>query len=146
MTVLPPSFQPPHDFVKLIEAIERCEIGVMVVRDVDRLTRNQSDRSRLEKAAVEHRVLLSAYAGGNLWTCPRGRARITGMETLRAKRSAVKSVRSRASSASASRMVPFGDATLRARPVRPSRRPCTRVTCRRARGAGRDDPRDDHSG
>jgi hypothetical protein len=29
--------------------------------------------------------------------------------------------------------------------VRPSRRPCTRVTCRRARGSGRDGPRDDHS-
>lgn len=28
---------------------------------------------------------------------------------------------------------------------RPSRRLCTRVTCRRARGSGRDGPRDDHS-
>ena len=36
---------------------------------MDRLTRNQSDWRRFEKAAVEHRVLLSAYAGGT-WTCP----------------------------------------------------------------------------
>jgi len=39
---------------------------VVVVCDVDRLTRNQSDWSRFEKAAVEQRVLLSARAGGDL--------------------------------------------------------------------------------
>jgi len=84
------------DFVRLIEAIERDEIDVVIVRDVDRLTRNLPDWSRFEKAAVEHRVLLSAYSGGNLdLSTPEG-AYYGGMETLRAKReSAVKSVRVR---------------------------------------------------
>ena len=45
------------DFVRLIEAIERDEIDVVIIRDVDRLTRNLPDWSRFEKAAVEHRVL-----------------------------------------------------------------------------------------
>ena len=45
------------DFVKLIEAIERDEIDVVIIRDVDRLTRNLPDWSRFEKAAVEHRVI-----------------------------------------------------------------------------------------
>jgi site-specific DNA recombinase len=84
------------DFVSLIESIERDEIDVVIVRDVDRLTRNLPDWSRFEKAAVEHRVLLSAYAGGDLdLSTPEG-AYYGGMETLRAKReSAVKSVRVR---------------------------------------------------
>ncbi len=54
------------DFVRLIEAIERDEIDVVIIRDVDRLTRNLPDWSRFEKAAVKHRVLLSAYSGGDL--------------------------------------------------------------------------------
>jgi site-specific DNA recombinase len=54
------------DFVNLIEAIERDEIDVVIIRDVDRLTRNLPDWSRFEKAAIEHRVILSAYAGGDL--------------------------------------------------------------------------------
>ena len=84
------------DFVNLIEAIERDEIDVVIVRDVDRLTRNLPDWSRFEKAAIEHRVILSAYAGGDLdLSTPEG-AYYGGMETLRAKReSAVKSVRVR---------------------------------------------------
>lgn len=41
------------DFVNLIEAIERDEIDVVIIRDVDRLTRNLPDWSRFEKAAVE---------------------------------------------------------------------------------------------
>ena len=84
------------DFVNLIEAIERDEIDVVIIRDVDRLTRNLPDWSRFEKAAVEHRVILSAYAGGDLdLSTPEG-AYYGGMETLRAKReSAVKSVRVR---------------------------------------------------
>ncbi len=84
------------DFVNLIEAIERDEIDVVIVRDVDRLTRNLPDWSRFEKAAIEHRVMLSAYAGGDLdLSTPEG-SYYGGMETLRAKReSAVKSVRSR---------------------------------------------------
>ncbi len=84
------------DFVNLIDAIERDEIDVVIIRDVDRLTRNLPDWSRFEKAAIEHRVLLSAYAGGDLdLSTPEG-AYYGGMETLRAKReSAVKSVRVR---------------------------------------------------
>lgn len=84
------------DFVNLIEAIERDEIDVVIIRDVDRLTRNLTDWNRFEKAAVEHRVILSAYTGGDLdLSTPEG-AYYGGMETLRAKReSAVKSVRTR---------------------------------------------------
>jgi site-specific DNA recombinase len=84
------------DFVNLIEMIERDEIDVVIIRDVDRLTRNLPDWSRFEKAAIEHRVLLSAYAGGDLdLSTPEG-AYYGGMETLRAKReSAVRSVRVR---------------------------------------------------
>jgi hypothetical protein len=54
------------DFVNLIEAIDGDEIDVVIIRDVDRLTRNLPDWSRFEKAAVEHRVVLSAYTGGDL--------------------------------------------------------------------------------
>ena len=84
------------DFVNLVEAIERDEVDVVIIRDVDRLTRNLPDWSRFEKAAIEHRVILSAYAGGDLdLSTPEG-AYYGGMETLRAKReSAVKSVRVR---------------------------------------------------
>ena len=84
------------DFVNLIGAIERDEIDVVIIRDVDRLTRNLPDWSRFEKAAIEHRVILSAYAGGDLdLSTPEG-AYYGGMETLRAKReSAVRSVRVR---------------------------------------------------
>ena len=83
------------DFVNLIEAIERDEIDVVIIRDVDRLTRNLPDWSRFEKAAIEHKVILSAYAGGDLdLSTPEG-AYYGGMETLRAKReSAVRSVAS----------------------------------------------------
>ena len=61
---------------------------------MDRLTRNLPDWKRFEKAAIEHRVILSAYTGGDLdLSTPEG-AYYGGMETLRAKReSAVKSVR-----------------------------------------------------
>src|SRR6201986_659280 len=50
------------EFITLIESIERDEIDVVIIRDVDRLTRNLSDWNRFEKAAVEHHVILSAYA------------------------------------------------------------------------------------
>jgi DNA invertase Pin-like site-specific DNA recombinase len=85
-----------NDFVNLIEMIERDEIDVVIVRDVDRLTRNLPDWSRFEKAAIEHKVILSAYAGGDLdLSTPEG-AYYGGMETLRAKReSAVRSARVR---------------------------------------------------
>lgn len=84
------------DFVKLIEMIERDAVDVVVIRDVDRLTRNLPDWTRFEKAAIAHRVTLSMYSGGDLdLSTPEG-AYYGGMETLRAKReSAVKSVRIR---------------------------------------------------
>ena len=84
------------DFVRLIGAIERGELDVVIVRDVDRLTRNLTDWNRFEKACVRHGVLLSPYTGGDLdLSTPEG-AYYGGMETLRAKReSAVKSVRVR---------------------------------------------------
>ena len=34
------------DFVRLIDAIERDEIDVVIIRDIDRLTRNLSDWNR----------------------------------------------------------------------------------------------------
>jgi DNA invertase Pin-like site-specific DNA recombinase len=84
------------DFVRLIYAIEHGEIDVVVVRDVDRLTRNLTDWNRFEKACVTHGVLLSPYTGGDLdLSSPEG-AYYGGMETLRARReSAVKSARVR---------------------------------------------------
>jgi DNA invertase Pin-like site-specific DNA recombinase len=84
------------DFINLIRAIERDEVDVVIVRDIDRLTRNLADWDRFEKAAIEHHVILSAYAGGDLdLSTPEG-AYYGGMETLRAKReSAVRSVRVR---------------------------------------------------
>jgi hypothetical protein len=39
---------------------------VVIVRDVDRLTRNLTDWNRFEKACVCHGVLLSPYTGGDL--------------------------------------------------------------------------------
>jgi hypothetical protein len=105
------------DFVNLIEAIERDEIDVVIIRDVDRLTRNLPDWSRFEKAAVEHRVLLSAYSGGDLdLSTPEG-AYYGGMGCH--------------GSCSSRPSVP---PSLYARYVQT-----------RARGAGRDGPRDDHS-
>src|SRR6202050_4343051 len=69
------------DFINLIEAIERDEIDVVIIRDVDRLTRHMPDWRRFEKAAVEHRVILSAYAGGDLdLSTPEG-SYYGGMET-----------------------------------------------------------------
>ncbi len=84
------------DFVRLIGAIEAGELDVVIVRDVDRLTRNLTDWNRFEKACVRHGVLLSPYTGGDLdLSTPEG-AYYGGMETLRAKReSAVKSARVR---------------------------------------------------
>ena len=83
-------------FVRLVGAIEAGELDVVIVRDVDRLTRNLTDWNRFEKACVRHGVLLSPYTGGDLdLSTPEG-AYYGGMETLRAKReSAVKSARVR---------------------------------------------------
>lgn len=85
-----------EDFVKLVAAIERGEIDVVIVREVDRLTRNLTDWNRFEKACVARGVLLSAYTGGDLDLSTPDGAYYGGMETLRAKRdSAVKSARVR---------------------------------------------------
>jgi site-specific DNA recombinase len=83
-------------FGALIEAIERGQIDVVIVRDIDRLTRNLTDWNQFEKACVRHGVLLSPYTGADLdLSTPEG-AYYGGMETLRAKReSAVKSARVR---------------------------------------------------
>ena len=69
---------------------------MVIVRDIDRLTRNLTDWHAFEKACVRHGVRLSAYTGGDLdLSTPEG-AYYGGMETLRAKReSAVKSFRVR---------------------------------------------------
>jgi DNA invertase Pin-like site-specific DNA recombinase len=69
---------------------------VVVVRDIDRLTRNLADWNAFEKACVRHGARLSAYTGGDLdLSTPEG-AYYGGMETLRARReSAVKSARVR---------------------------------------------------
>jgi site-specific DNA recombinase len=105
------------DFVRLIEAIERDEIDVVIIRDVDRLTRNLPDWSRFEKAAVEHRVLLSAYSGGDLdLSTPEG-AYYGGMETLRAKR---ESARAGTSSGGGPRW--FGYTRIYANPEETSKR------------------------
>jgi site-specific DNA recombinase len=84
------------NFVRLVGAIEAGELDVVIVRDVDRLTRNLTDWNRFEKACVRHGVLLSPYTGGDLdLSTPEG-AYYGVMETLRAKReSALKSVRVR---------------------------------------------------
>jgi site-specific DNA recombinase len=83
-------------FASLIAAIEAGQVDVVIVRDIDRLTRNLTDWNAFEKACVRHGVTLSPYTGGDLdLSTPEG-AYYGGMETLRAKReSAVKSVRVR---------------------------------------------------
>src|SRR5260370_3667429 len=83
-------------FGELIAAIEAGQVDVVIVRDIDRRTRNLTDWNAFEKACVRHGVRLSAYTGGDLdLSTPEG-AYYGGMETLRAKReSAVKSARVR---------------------------------------------------
>ncbi|GGS94711.1 site-specific recombinase DNA invertase Pin [Planobispora rosea] len=83
-------------FMQLIAAIERGELDVVIVRDIDRLTRNLDDWNQFERACVRNGVILSAYTGGDLdLSTPEG-AYYGGMETLRARReSAVKSARVR---------------------------------------------------
>src|ERR1017187_10055606 len=73
-------------FGELIAAIEGDAVDVVIVRDIDRLTRNLTDWNAFEKACVRHGVRLSAYTGGDLdLSTPQG-AYYGGMETLRAKR------------------------------------------------------------
>jgi DNA invertase Pin-like site-specific DNA recombinase len=70
--------------------------AVIIVRDIDWLTRNLTDWNALEKACVRHGVRLSAYTGGDLDLSTAEGACYGGMETLRARReSAVKSARVR---------------------------------------------------
>ena len=69
---------------------------MVIVRDIDRLTRNLTDWNAFEKACVRHGVRLSAYTGGDLDLSTAEGAYYGGMETLRARReSAVKSARVR---------------------------------------------------
>jgi Resolvase, N terminal domain len=71
-------------FAELIAAIEAGQVDVVVVRDIDRLTRNLVDWNAFEKACVRHGAQLSAYTGGDLdLSTPEG-AYYGGMETLRA--------------------------------------------------------------
>jgi DNA invertase Pin-like site-specific DNA recombinase len=81
-------------FGELIAAIEAGQVDVVIVRDIDRLTRNLTDWNAFEKACVRHGVRLSAYTGGDLDLCTAEGTYYGGMETLRARReSAVKSAR-----------------------------------------------------
>src|SRR5258705_1515028 len=50
-------------FGELIAAIEAGQVDVVIVRDIDRLTRNLTDWNAFEKACVRHGVRLSAYTG-----------------------------------------------------------------------------------
>jgi site-specific DNA recombinase len=84
------------DFINLISAIERDEVDVVIVRDIDRLTRNLADWDRFEKAAIEHHVKPVRLGRRGPGPVHPGRGLLRGMETLRAKReSAVRSVRVR---------------------------------------------------
>src|SRR6266496_2049980 len=83
-------------FGELIAAIEGGRVDVVIVRDIDRLTRNLTDWNAFEKACVRHGVRLSAYTGGDLDLSTAEGAYYGGMETLRARgESAVKSARVR---------------------------------------------------
>jgi DNA invertase Pin-like site-specific DNA recombinase len=83
-------------FGELIAAIEAGRVDVVIVRDIDRLTRNLTDWNAFEKACVRHGVRLLAYTGGDLDLSTAEGAYYGGMETLRARReSAVKSARVR---------------------------------------------------
>ncbi|HEV2257192.1 MAG TPA: recombinase family protein [Streptosporangiaceae bacterium] len=53
-------------FGELIAAIEAGRVDVVIVRDIDRLTRNLTDWNAFEKACVRHGARLSAYTGGDL--------------------------------------------------------------------------------
>src|SRR5438128_3916937 len=73
-------------FGKLIAAIEAGQVDVVIVRDIDRLTRNLTDWNAFEKACVRHGVRLSAYTGGDLdLSTPEG-AYYGGMQAVRAER------------------------------------------------------------
>jgi hypothetical protein len=69
---------------------------VVIVRDVDRLTRNLTHWNRFEKACVRHGVLLSPYTGGDLdLSTPEARTRAGWRRCAPSGESAVKSARVR---------------------------------------------------
>src|SRR6266496_1868903 len=53
-------------FGELTAAIETGQVDVVIIRDIDRLTRNLTDWNQFEKACVRHGVLLSPCTGGDL--------------------------------------------------------------------------------
>ena len=59
-------------FGELIAAIEAGRVDAVIVRDIDRLTRNLTDWNAFEKACVRHGVRLGAYTGGDLDLYRRG--------------------------------------------------------------------------
>src|SRR5436190_19324095 len=73
-------------FGELIAAIEAGQVDVVIVRDIDRLTRNLTDWNAFEKACVRHGVRLSAYTGGGLGLATRGGAYYGGTDTLPGRR------------------------------------------------------------
>jgi len=72
-------------FGELIAAVETGQVDVVIVRDIDWLTRNLTDWNAFEKACVRHGVRLSAYTGGDLDLSTAEDAYYGGMETLRAR-------------------------------------------------------------
>ena len=61
-------------------------MDVVIVRDIDRLTRNLTDWNAFEKAYVRHGVRLSACTGGDLDLSTAKGAYYGRMETLRVRR------------------------------------------------------------
>lgn len=56
-------------FGELIPAIEVGQVDVVIVHDINRLTRNLTDWNAFEKACAQHGVRPSAYTA-ETWTCP----------------------------------------------------------------------------
>src|ERR1700746_158206 len=73
-------------FGELIAAIETGAVDVVIVRDIDRLTRNLTDWNAFEKACVRYGVRLSAYTGGDLDLSTAEGAYCGGVEALRGRR------------------------------------------------------------
>jgi hypothetical protein len=135
-------------FGELIAAIEAGAVDVVIVRDIDRLTRNLTDWNAFEKACVRHGVRLSAYTGGDLGLSTAEGAYYGGMETLRGRGG---KARSRARGSTKPRTGrraraggPAGPAVVRVYPhLRQSRRAQSQEAAHRAGGnqpgrSGRD--------
>src|SRR5260370_3838834 len=67
-------------FAELIAAIKAGQGDVVIVRDVDRLTRNLADWNAFEKVCVRRGVVLSAYTGGGLDLSPGASVDHRGLE------------------------------------------------------------------